>query len=234
VSQTTLTVTTTPAGRRITILLGSGENLAKASELAEQIEAALRPRSPAQVVADSHTVTLTLPVPPGSTMSELQRTLALALPDAPELALLRSVLADTRGLVDTQSNLVRSTWRYTEHVDLTAALRLWQSLATPLDSAQSDPPQGVSLAGSERGSRTQHSPGNSGAAAWLDFAANSRVDYRFEETNADTSRGWQLRPGDSRELIVKTSQWNSENLRYAALAFAVVLAGMAVLAWRVA
>jgi hypothetical protein len=136
--------------------------------------------------------------------------------------------------VNTQTDLVRSTWRYTEQVDLTAALRHWQGLAARLGSAQPDPAQGVPLAPSEQVSQTHQSLGNSTAEAWLDFAANSRVDYRFEESDADVGRGWQLGPGDSRALIVETVHWNSENLRWAALALAVVLVGMAALAWYVA
>lgn len=232
VSQSALTVTTTPSGRTIVMLLGHGENLSAASELARQTEAALRPQSSNRVVASGNALTITLPIAPGSAMLEHQQTLAPGLPDAPELALLRAVLEDAQGSADTQSDLVKSTWRFSERVDLSRALQRWQEMAAQLDSALPVPLPGGSPTESEQLQWIRHHIRASDATAWRDFAANSRVDYRFEESDADSIREWQLRAGETRELLVERQTWNLENARWAILALAAVLIGAAILVWR--
>jgi hypothetical protein len=232
VSQTALTVTTTPRGRTIATLLGRGENLSKASALAKRTEAALQPLSLAQVVANANTITITLPAPPGSAMLEVQQALASALPDAPELALLKAVLADARGSVGTQTNLVESTWRYTERADLSRSGQYWQELANRLDSAQTNSQQGLSAAQSEQLQRIRRYVWDSDATAWRKFAANSSVDYRFQESDADTNREWRLRAGESREMFVQRSLWNWDTARWSALVLTAALIGMAALVWR--
>jgi hypothetical protein len=232
VSRSALTVTTTSSGRTIVMLLGHGENLSEATELARQAEAALRSQSSNGAVARRNTLTITLPIAPGSALLEYQQALATRMPDAPELALLRAVLEDARGAADTQSDLVRSTWRYSERVDLSRALQGWLELAAQLDAALPDPLPGGSAAESEQLQWVRRHIRASNAAAWRDFAANSRVDYRFEDSDADSIREWQLRPGETRELLVERQTWNLENAQWAILALAAVLIGAATLVWR--
>ena len=234
VHQTSLTVTTTLEDRRIALLFGDGENPEKASDLAERTAEALRLRGAAQVVSSSNRVTITLPGPPGSGLIEVQGALAAALPDAPELALLRSVLADTRSSENTQTSLLRSTWSYIERVDLSSALGQWQELATQFESTQPESLQGLPAAEADQLQRLQRSLRESDAVAWRRFAANSRVDYLFESNTSDTTREWQVRAGEAREMFVQKSRWNLDSIRWATIALCIAVVGLAALVWRLA
>jgi hypothetical protein len=234
VRHTLLTVTTTLDSRQITLHLGTGENLEEASELARRTAEALRLQGGTQVIAEANKVIITLPGPPSADVFALQQALASVLPDAPELALLRSVLADTRGSEDTETNLLQSIWRYTEQVDLAPALQHWEQIAAQLESAQASSIEGLAPGQSEQLQRIQRALWDNDAAAWRRFAAGSRVDYRFEQNSSDTNREWQIRAGEQREMIVQSSRWNLENIRWAALALCAAIAGLAALAWQLA
>jgi hypothetical protein len=229
-----LTVTTTLVSRQITLYLGAGENLEEASELAGRTAEALRVQGGAQAIAEANKVIITLPGPPSADVFALQQALASSLPDAPELALLRSVLTDTRGSEATETSLLQSIWRYTEQVDLASALQHWEQIAAQLESAQSSSLQGLAPGQAEQLQHIQRALWDSDAAAWRRFAASSRVDYRFEQNTSDTNREWQVRAGEQREMIVQNSRWNLESIRWAALALCIVLAGLAALAWQLA
>jgi hypothetical protein len=234
VSQTSLTVTTTLEGRRIAVLLGRGENLEEASHLARQTAEAFRLQGRAQVVASANSITITLPGPPGPAVIEVQQTLAAALPDVPELDLLRSVLADTRGSESTQTSLLRSTWSYTERVDLGSALQHWQEIATRFESAQAEPLPGLPPAKADQVQRIQRALSDSSATAWRRFAASSRADYLFEPSTSDTTREWQVRAGETREMFVQNSRWNLDSIRWAAIALCIAVVGLAALVWHLA
>lgn len=234
VRHTLLTVTTTPGSRQITLDLGAGENLEEASELARRTAEALRAQGGTQAIADANKVIITLPGPPGASVFASQQALAASLPDAPELALLRSVLANTRGSETTETSLLKSIWRYTEQVDLASALQHWEQIAAQLESAQVSSFQGLAPGQSEQLQRIQRVLWDSDAAAWRRFATSSRVDYRFEQNTSDTNREWQVRPGEQREMVVQSSRWNLESMRWAALALCIALAGLAALAWQLA
>ena len=232
VSQTSLTVTTTPEGRQIVVHLGRGENLAKASELAERIADSQRSQARGTVIATANTVTITLQEPPGRTMFELQESLAAALPPEPELALLHSILADADGSAETQNRLLISTWRYTETVDLTPALDQWREIAAGLNSESAASLQEAPAAQNAQLQRIQAALNDSDAAAWRRFADSSTVNYRFDYSAADANREWQMRAGESRQLSVQQSRWNLEGIRWAAAALCTAVVGLAVLAWR--
>jgi hypothetical protein len=234
VNQTSLMITTTPQGRQIVTHLGDDANLQEALELAAETERALRPHSPAKSVGAANSITLTLPGPPGPAMFVLQKELAEAVPDAPELALLHSVLADTSGYTETHTSLLRSTWQFTETVDLAPALRRWEGLAARLDAATPALPLGLSTTESERLRFMQRSLRASDAAAWRRFAASSTVDYRFEPTDPDTNYQWQVRAGESRQMFVQMAQWNSRSIHWAIVALSAAVAAIALLMWRLA
>jgi hypothetical protein len=234
VNQTSLTITTTPQGRQIVAHLGDDANLQEALKLASQTERALRPYGPAQSISAANSITLTLPGPPSPAMFVLQRELADALPDAPELALLHSVLADSSGYTETRTSLLRSTWQFTETVDLAPALRRWEGLATRLDAATPTLPQGLSTTESERLRFMQRSLWASDAAAWRRFAASSTVDYRFEPINPDTNYHWQVRAGESRQMVVQMARWNSSSIQWATGALTAAVIAIAALMWRLA
>jgi hypothetical protein len=234
VSQTSITVTTSLEGRRIAILFGRGRNLKQASHLARQTSDALRLQGRAQVAASANSVTITLPVPPGPAEIELQQGLAAALPDVPELALLRSVLTDSRGFESTYTSLLRSTWSYTERVDLESALQLWQEIATRFELAQAESLQALPAAQAHQVQQIQRALWDADAVAWHRFAANSRVDYLFEQSTSDTARAWQVRAGETREMFVEKSRWNFNSIRWAAIALCIAVVGLAALVWRLA
>jgi hypothetical protein len=234
VSQTSLTVTTTPRGRQIVVHLGNGENPEKASELAARTVEALRKKEEGQAVATANTITLTLPGRPGPAMFALQRDLAAALPDAAELALLRSVLEGTRGSENLQTSQLRSTWRYTETVDLAPALLRWSEIAAGLEYTQDDPTEEAPDLQSEELQRVQRVLRGSDAAAWRRFAANSRVDYRFEPNTSDTNQEWQVGAGESRTMWIQESRWNLDRIHWTGIGLCAVVVGLAALVWRLA
>jgi hypothetical protein len=231
VGQTSLTVTTTPQGRQIVVHLGQDADLQEASELAAETEKALRPHKVAQAIRKANCITLTLPGPPGTAMFALQKDLADALPDAPELALLHSVLADTNGYTETHTSHLRSMWQYTEEVDLAPALRRWEELAAQLERATPGLPQGLAPAQSEQVRFMQSVLWASDAAAWRRLAASSTVDYRFEPLASDTNYEWQVRTGESREMVVQMIQWNPSGIRWAIVALCAGIVGFAALLW---
>jgi hypothetical protein len=186
------------------------------------------------VVASANSVTITLPGPPGPAVIELQQALAAALPDAPELALLRAVLADTHASHNIQTSLFRSTWSYVERVDLQSALRQWQQIAARFESAQSESTQGLPAAQLDELLRIQRALWDADAVAWRRFAANSRVDYVFEPNTSDTTQEWQVRAGEAREIVIQKSRWNFDNIRWAAIAVCIAVAGLAALVWHLA
>jgi len=128
-------------------------------------------------------------------MFALQRDLAAAIPDAAELALLRSVLEGTRGSENMQTSQLKSTWRYTETVDLAPALLHWNEIAAGLEYAPADPLEEAPDMQSEELQRVQRVLQMTDAAAWRRFAANSRVNFRFEQSISDTNQEWQVGPG---------------------------------------
>lgn len=233
VSQMSLTVTTTPEGRQIVVHLGRGEYLQRASELAERIAEALRSQGRGRTISTANTVTITLPGPPSQAVFEMQESLAAALPPAPELALLRSVL-NAHGAAQTQTNLLLSTWRYTETVDLVPAFQQWTKIAADLESTQADSPQGVRVAQGEQLVRIRQALSAFDAAAWRRFADSSTVEYRVDFGVSDTNREWQMRAGESRQVSIEKSQWNSEGIRWTAAVVCTAVVGLAALVWRLA
>jgi hypothetical protein len=233
VSQTALTVTTNSQQRQIVAYLGRDTNAQEASALATETARALRSQAPVQAVSAGNGITLTLPGPPGPAMFLLQKDLAEALPNAPELALLHSVLADSAGYTGTRTNLLQSTWQYTEVVDFAPAMHQWEEIAARLDRATPNSPRTLPPAESEEVQRIQRAIWASDASAWRRLAANSRVDYRFEPTASDTSYQWQIGTGESRQMVVQMAQWNPDRVHWASAALFAAVAGLAALLWRI-
>jgi hypothetical protein len=231
VTQTTITVTTTSEGRTIELLLGRDENSSMASDLASRTANALRKQSAAQVVAGANKLAIELPGPAGTAMLAMQRALASALPDAPELALLAAVLRDTSGTSGTRSDILSITRTYSERVDLSRALGRWNELAARLEAAQPAPPQAVPAAQSAGTPDIQPFSLESDPMAWRNLAAASSVVYRFESGETDTSREWRLRAGDTQEMSFDTSIWNLYGVRWMAVALVAVVVVVAALIW---
>jgi hypothetical protein len=232
VDRTVITVTTTPTGRTIALRLGRDGAETNAAQLARAAAIALGSRSTSRAEAVADTVTITLVVPPGRALLDAQQSLASALPDAPELALLKAVLEDTRGFEETQTNLMKSTWRFTERADLSSAVRRWQGLAAQLDAAQTHAPAGAPATQAGEIGRIQRALWASDAAAWRSLTANSMVAYRYEESSRDVTREWQFQPGDTREMLIETSFWNLDTARWVVVALALIVGALAALLWR--
>jgi hypothetical protein len=234
VTQTTITVTTASEGRTIELLLGRGENLSVASDLASGTANALRGHSAVQVIAGANKLTIELPVPAGAAMLDMQRALAAALPDAPELALLAAVLRDTSGAASTRSDLLSTTRSYSEHADLSRALGRWNQLDARPEAREPAPPQALPAAQSAGTPDTQLFTLDSDPAAWRNFAAASNVVYRFEDGETGTIREWQLRAGDTQEMSFETSIWNVGGVRWIAVALLALVTALAALIWHLA
>ena len=94
--------------------------------------------------------------------------------------------------------------------------------------------EGLPAAEADQLQRLQRSLRESDAVAWRRFAANSRVDYLFESNTSDTTREWQVRAGEARELFVQKSRWNLDSIRWATIALCIAVVGLAALVWRLA
>jgi hypothetical protein len=245
ITQTLLRVTNARGERAVGVLFIDSDGGKSAAALAQEAAAALADRAPVVVAGPALTITLRY----GDTPSLLasQDRLVAALPDLPELALLRAALSTrhldwpvTEGLVTLESG-------YQERVDLGPAVRAWDAEAEKLESAARQ-----AEATGEPLDQVRAAVWRSDARLWRDLAALSRASYaaRVDEQGAGPEwivararqfydedslrREWIMRPGETRQLEASILGWRWDRLALAAamglLAVVIVFAGAALVA----
>lgn len=231
-AQAQVTVTTAPGRRTLALRLTGAPDEAAATAILQQAGQALAAPALAQVATVGNQLTVTLPYTGADQLAAAQARLAAALPAVPELALLKAALAPRHLAWEARENLLGTSERYVEHVDLEPAWQAWEATARRLEAAG----RGEAAADGPRSrdprlARLQAAFWAADAAAWRKLAAESRTEYRAEIGGEDASRRWELRAGAGRVLEATKEQVAPARAAAMIAAAALALVCLALAAW---
>jgi hypothetical protein len=235
-SQSVVTVVTSPPIRVITVTLVplSDQDTQAVAVLLRQAANLLRGQPGVSADARGNRMVITSSFSDTQQLAETQHGLVEALPDAPELALLASVLAPASisWTADNQQPLY-STQRYFEQVDLQAAWQTWQSLAGRLAAAGRELEAGqANTSSTGELAQARRVLWTADAAAWRALAADSRAEYKTELHGPTVQREWIMPAGASQTLELTASRWHLEHVRWAAIGAGLLLLLLAAAIWR--
>ena len=233
ITQALLHVSNAAGKRTLAIRFIDAADGAAAAAVAQEAAAALSGR--AAVIAAGPALTITLRYDDTAALLATQDRLAAALPDLPELALLRAALSTRHldwPLVEGPVTLERG---YQERVDLGPAAQAWDAEAEKLAAAAR-----AAEATGQPLDQVKAAVWRSDARQWQDLAALSRAVYdaRVDEQSAgpewlvarahqfyqegSLQRQWSVRPGETRQLQASILGWRWDRVALAA-ALGVVL-----------
>src|SRR5690606_23589889 len=134
-AQAQVTVTTAPGRRTLALRLTGAPDEAAATAILQQAAQALAAPTLAQVATAGNQLPVTLPYTGAAELADAQARLAAALPAGPGLALLKAALAPRHLAWEARENLLGTSERYVEHVDLEPAWQAWEATARRLEAA---------------------------------------------------------------------------------------------------
>ena len=227
-NQAAVTVTTAAGERGISLQLTGGDPAVSRALLADAASA-LSNLPPARATVNSDQLTITVPFTNSRELMAAQARLAVALPDEPELALLAVALAPRRLTWEQRSDLLGSTERYVEHIDLGPAWRLWEARASQLEAAG----LGIGAAASEGAklAQLQRAFWADDAASWRKLAAESQANYRVKIAAAEPERHWEAAAGTTRVLEAETRDLTPPQIALLAGVAMCLLASLVLAAW---
>jgi hypothetical protein len=245
ITQMLVRVSNARGERQIAAEFVDADGGAAAAALTQEAAAALANRAP--VIAAGPALTITLRYTATPELLTMQDRLAAALPDLPELALLRAALSTRRLDWPLKEGPVTLESGYRERVDLGPATQAWDAEAEKLETASA-----AAAATGESLDAVRAAVWRSDARKWRDLSALSRAVYqtRVDEQGdgpewlvsrvhryydeGSLSREWSVRPGETRQLEASILGWRYDRLALAAalalLLVVIVFAGAALLA----
>lgn len=199
-----------------------------AAKLIRETAAALGDAAP--LVAAGPALTITLRYDDPGELMAAQNRLAAALPDLPELALLRSALSTRHLAWPLTSSPIAQESGYQERVDLSECVRAWDGEAARLEAAAAQ-----AEATGEALDQVRAAIWRGDARLWRDLPGLSRAVYRVQvdEQGAgpewlvtrarefyregSLAREWSIRPGETRQLEASILGWRYDRLALAGL-----------------
>jgi hypothetical protein len=198
------------------------------------------------VEASEGGLTLTLAYDGTQEPDDVEARLLQVLPDVPELALLRAVLAAERMTFERSHQRFNVVERYVERVDLREAARTWESEALKLEVAAANP-QRVN----PELDRIAAAAWTADARRWRELAERSRAIYRitlqergigpdwlasqvrrvYDERGV--TREWTVAAAAERELTAEVVSWRYDRLGAVVVAAVAGALLMALLLWKV-
>jgi hypothetical protein len=233
VTQSLLRVSNARGQRALSVHFVDARRGEAATEIAQETAGAVANR--AAVVTAGPALTITLGYNDTASLLATQDRLVAALPDLPELALLKAALTTRHLDWPLLERPVTIESGYQERVDLGPAVRAWDAEAEKLEAgAREAEATGQPL------DQVRAAVWRSDARLWRDLSALSRAVYtvRVAEARAGPDwivarahqfyqegslrREWSIRPGETRQLEAAILGWRWDRLALAA-ALAVLL-----------
>jgi hypothetical protein len=227
-NQAAVTATTVLGERGISLRLTGGDPAAISALLADAASA-LSSLPPARATVNGDQLTITVPFTNSRELMAAQARLAVALPDEPELALLAAALAPRRLAWEQRSDLLGSTERYVEHIDLGLAWRVWEARASQLEAAGLE--IGAVASKGAKLAQLQRAFWADDAASWRKLAAESQANYRVKIAAAEPERHWEAAAGATRVLEAETRDLTPPQIALLAAVAACLLVSLVLAAW---
>jgi hypothetical protein len=231
--QAVLVVTTQPGQRLIRLTLGDFREPVAVAAMLDGAAEAIRGVRGVQVSSATDWLAVTLPYADLAGLTSLEHSIAGALPDDPELALLAAMLkTDQTSLLVDEGAYQRGS-HYAERADLQAVQDTWEGLAAHIDSAaQAKQPAAQDQGSAAQLARLQEILWSGDAAAWRALTEASRAEYSVEMPQAGLSRQWVVRSGAARSMAADSVVWRYERILAIGAGGGLALALIAFIVWR--
>ena len=231
--QAVLVVKTQPGQRLIRLTLGDFRETVAVGAMLDRAAEAIRSVPGVQVSSATDWLAVTLPYADLAGLTSLEQSIAGALPDDPELALLAAMLKTDQTSLQVDESAYQRQSDYTERAALQTVRETWEDLADHIDRAAQAKQQAAEGQGAAAQlARLQGILWSGDAAAWRALAEASRAEYSVEMPQAGLSQQWVVQAGVARLMAADSIAWRYERILAIGAGGALALALIAFVVWR--